>query len=310
LLVNGVHLKSWEYFMKILIAYDGSTHADIAIDDLQRAGLPAKAQALVLSAVEWPLQTPRTWNMVDTGFTHEWKLRVDAAEQLAEKARNRIQRYFPQWDVHVETPTDNPAAVILEKAQTWPADLIVVGTHGRSRLARAVLGSVSLRLVKEAPCSVRVARARTNDGPIRLIIGDDGSPEADAVVKEVCGRSWPAGTEAKVLAVQEVLVPVSAERIAIGERIYDQINEDERVRLRYVTTGATEKLNATGLIASPLIEDGDPKEILTQYARGWNADTIFIGARGLGHVERFLLGSVSSTTVAHAPCTVEVVRHR
>ena len=41
--------------MKILIAYDGSIHADIAIDDLKWAGLPLNAEAIVLSAVEWPV---------------------------------------------------------------------------------------------------------------------------------------------------------------------------------------------------------------------------------------------------------------
>jgi len=59
--------------MKILIGYDGSTHADIAIDDLQRAGLPQKAEAIVLSAVEWPtLRALRSWGMIETDFSPEW----------------------------------------------------------------------------------------------------------------------------------------------------------------------------------------------------------------------------------------------
>jgi nucleotide-binding universal stress UspA family protein len=296
--------------MKILIAYDGSVHADIAIDDLRWAGLPQDVQAIVLSAVEWPLQAPRSWGMVDTGFSHEWTLRVGAAEDTAEAACLRIQKHFPQWDVQLETPTGPPAAVILEKANTWPANLVVVGTHGRSRLARVVLGSVSLKLVHEALCPVRVARSRKHDGPIRLLIGDDGSPEAEAAVNEVCRRSWPAGTEVRILAVQEILVTTNAERIAIAERLYDQINEDEQFRLRYVTSKAAEKLQSAGLVVSPMVGEGDPKEALVREAQNWNADTIFIGARGLGRVERLLLGSLSSATVAHAPCTVEVVRHK
>jgi len=59
-----------------------------------------------------------------------------------------------------------------------------------------------------------------------------------------------------------------------------------------------------------VVEEGDPKDVLLEEARNWNADAIFVGARGLGRVDRFLLGSVSSATVAHAPCTVEVVRLR
>ena len=296
--------------MKILIAYDGSSHADTAITDLQWAGLPQNTEAIVLSVVEWPLQAPRSWGMVDTGFPEEWSMRVQGAEASAEAACQRIQRQFPRWDIQMETPTSHPAAMILERAAGWPADLIVLGTHGRSRFARAVLGSVSMKLAKEAHCTVRVARTRNHDGPIRLLIGDDGSPEAEATINEVCRRAWPAGTEARVLAVQELLVTTNAERIAIGGRIYDQINEDEHLRLHYATTQAAEKLSSAGLIVSPAVEQGDPREALVRQAETWNADTIFVGARGLGRVERFLLGSVSSATVAHAPCSVEIVRHR
>jgi nucleotide-binding universal stress UspA family protein len=295
--------------MKILIAYDGSTHADAAITDLQWAGLPQNTEAIVLSVVEWPLQAPRTWGMVDTGFSENWSMRVQAAEASAEAACERIQRQFPRWDVKMEAPTGHPAAMILERATGWPADLIVLGTQGRSRFARAVLGSVSMKLVKEAPCTVRVARARNHDGPIRLLIGDDGSPEAKVTINEVCRRTWPAGTEARVVAVQELLVTTNAERIAIGGRIYDQINKDEHLRLSHAITQAAEKLSPAGLIVSSAVEEGDPREALVRQAETWNADTIFVGARGLGRVERFLLGSVSSATVAHAPCSVEIVRH-
>jgi len=117
--------------MKVLVAYDGSTHADIAVSDLQFAGLPPDAQALVLTAVEWPLQAPRSWGMVDTGFPQEWTMRVQAAEAAADAACERIQKQFPRWDVQMETPTGHPAAMILERAAGWPADLIVAGTHGR-----------------------------------------------------------------------------------------------------------------------------------------------------------------------------------
>jgi nucleotide-binding universal stress UspA family protein len=296
--------------MKIIIAYDGSTHADAAISDMQWAGLPQNAEAIVLSVVEWPLQAPRSWGMVETGFPQEWTMRVREAEAAAEAACQRIQTQFPLWDVRMETPTGHAAAMILERAAGWPADLIVVGTHGRSPLGRLVLGSVSTTVAREAHCAVRVARIRNHNGPIRVLIGDDGSSEADAALGEVCRRSWPAGTEARVLAVQDVLVAANAERIAIGDRLYDQVNEDERFRLKYASTRAAEKLEAAGVIASAAVEEGDPKEALVRQARTWNADTIFVGARGLGRLGRLFLGSVSSSIVNHAPCSVEIVHHR
>jgi len=297
--------------MRILIGYDGSEHADIAIDDLRWAGLPDNAEATVLSAVEWPTtQALRSWGMVETDFSPEWIERIGAAQRLAKAGSDRLQKLFPEWNIQLEPSAGDPADAILDKARTWRADLIAVGTHGRSALGRVVLGSVSLKLIREAPCSVRVVRPSRREGPARLLIGTDGSPEADAAVGEVCRRYWPAGTEGRIVAVHEVLVPVNAERIAIGDRIYDSINEDEHFRLKHAVNAAAEKLRAAGLVPTANVEQGEAKHELVRLAREWTADSIFVGARGLGRVEGILLGSVSAATVAHAPCTVEVVRHR
>ena len=113
-----------------------------------------------------------------------------------------------------------------------------------------------------------------------------------------------------MLAVQELLVTMNVERLAIDARLYDKINQDEHFRLKQVINTAAEKLSHSGIKVTPIFTEGDPKEAIVNEARNWNASTIFVGARGIGRVERVLLGSVSSTAVAHAPCTVEVVRSR
>jgi nucleotide-binding universal stress UspA family protein len=297
--------------MKILVGYDGSDHANAAIDDLRWAGLPDNAEAIVLSAIEWPTsQALRSWGMVETDFSPEWIERIEAAQQLAKSGSDRLQQLFPKWEIQLEPSAGHPADSILEKARTWPADLIVVGTHGRSAVGRALLGSVSQKLIREAPCSVRVGRSTPHNDATRLLIGIDGSPESDGAIEEVCRRSWPTGTETQILAVHEVLVPANEERLAFGERLYDRINEDERFRLKHAAHKAADKLRAAGLTATVLVEEGEPKHLLVQRARDRNPHAIFIGARGLGRIEGILLGSVSSATVAHAPCTVEVIRQR
>jgi nucleotide-binding universal stress UspA family protein len=295
--------------MKVLIGYDGSAHADAAIDDLGRAGLPEIVDAIVLSAIEWPVtEALRHWGTGETDFSPEWIKRITAARDLAEKGADRVRGLFLRWNVLVEPSGADPADSILKMAKTWPADLIVVGTHGRSALARAVLGSVSLKVMREAVCSVRVVRANHHDGPPRLVIGIDGSAASDAVLNEVIRRHWPAGSEARVVGVHETVVPMNSERLAIGERVYEQANEDEFLRLENATKDGAERLRAAGVNATPVVEEGDPKNVLAHYARNWKTDAIFVGARGLGRIEGLLVGSVSSATVAHAPCTVEVVR--
>jgi nucleotide-binding universal stress UspA family protein len=165
-----------------------------------------------------------------------------------------------------------------------------------------------MNLVREAPCTVRVGRVGLHQEPIRLLVANDGSAEAGKVVEEVCARSWPPETEVYVIAVNEVLVPVSVDPIAIGRGPEDEIHEARDRWLSVAVEKSAQRLEQAGLTVSSFVEAGDPRKTLVEAARSWNADTIFVGARGLGRIERLLLGSVSSATVAGAHCTVEVVR--
>src|SRR5262245_47850167 len=115
--------------MKILIAYDGSGSADAAIEDLRRAGLPQVADALVVSAAE-------------DGLAAEAN-----AEALAGRAAEQIQSLFPCWNVSSEALWGSPAKLILDNCERCHPDLLIVGSHGRSRVERLFLGSVSLELV-------------------------------------------------------------------------------------------------------------------------------------------------------------------
>src|ERR1043166_2153408 len=196
---------SFGVFMRIVIGYDGSTSAETAIDDLDRAGLPVDTKARVLSVAEQQIHPV-----------------IDA---MSEELCNRLQRHFHGWDVQLETPTGAPAGMIFRRAVEWAADLIVVGTHGRSGLSRLMLGSVSNAIARDAACSVRVARARPQrEGPLRLLIGHDGSSLADIVVNAVCRRSWPANTEVRILTAIEVLIATRADQMAGIAGTVDEIN--------------------------------------------------------------------------------------
>ena len=278
--------------MRVLIAYDGSPFAEAAIADLTYAGLPNDTEARIFHAIERPLDL--------------------MGESLSEEVCTRVQAQFRSWNVQMETATGHAAEMILKRAKEWPADLILVGSHGRSGLARVLLGSVSASVSRDAGCSVRVVRAveHRRDNEARLLVGHDGSPEADTVVDEVCRRSWPAGTRVQIVSVVEALVFTHADELAgIASAVHD-INAEEFKWLQYLAGEAEQKCAKAGLIASSLVLEGHPKETLVNEARRWNASTIFIGARGLGVVERLFLGSVSTSVVTHAPCTVEVVRAR
>ena len=94
---------------------------------------------------------------------------IDEASELAEEGSQCVHARFPCWDVHGEPVVGTPAQAIMQKADEWQVDLILVGSHGRSALGRLLLGSVSKQGATESGCSVRVARNvvdRVNTGGI------------------------------------------------------------------------------------------------------------------------------------------------
>jgi nucleotide-binding universal stress UspA family protein len=293
--------------MKILIAYDGSVCAESAINDLKRAGLPRRAEAIVLTIAEELIPAPTSIGGVATAFAKDLLEEEKESLGLAERARSRIQAIFPDWEIMAESRFGSPASEIIARADQWHPDLIVVGSHGRTALGRKLFGSVSQKVVNEACCSVRVARVRSvePDVPVRIIVGVDGSEGADAVVEEIASRNWPVGSEVRIVNSAMTIPPALEPGLPVhlAERL---ARETERVKDMIDSAG--EKLRSKGLKVSTVVREQEPKELLCREAGRFRADCIFVGARGMGRLERLLLGSVSSGVAARAHCSVEVIR--
>jgi len=311
--------------MKILIAYDGSDCAEAALDDLQRAGLPPNAEALVMSVTEtWlPAPPPSSYEIVQQArevhvpsdmlrVYSKGSPAVQEAESLARRAVSRLLIHFPTWEIKAEAAVGSPARELVAKADEWKPDLIVVGSHGRSAAERFVLGSVSQGVLTHARCSVRIARGRVEepDMPVRLVVGVDGSPACLAAVREMESRTWPARSEVRVIAVNQPLTPTFVGKFIppVG-KIIEESNQVDREWLKTILESITEQLRESGLKASNEFREGNPKQVIVQFAEEWGADCIFVGSLGFGNrFERFLLGSVSASVAARAHCSVEVVR--
>jgi nucleotide-binding universal stress UspA family protein len=310
--------------MKILIGYDGSECADAALEDLRRAGLPREAEAVVFSAADvflppparegddvFPFQIPAG---IKRAHRHaEQSLRE--ARKLAERAAGRVRDSHPGWSVSAEAAADSPAWALVSKAAGWGADLVVVGAHGHAVLGgRLILGSISQRVLYEARCSVRVARDGTRKAagsPVRVVVGTDGSPDAEAAVEAAAAREWPAGSEARLVSVLDTFMFVEAgpeEPSAL--RWVDADDEKDWEWVRGVFEPSAERLRRAGLVASVELRKGNPKSVLVEEAESWGADCVFVGATGLRGAERLLMGSVSAAVAARAHCSVEVVRGR
>jgi nucleotide-binding universal stress UspA family protein len=296
--------------MKALIAYDGSACAEAALDDLKRAGPPGEVEAMVVTVAELWLPPPSAkFEHVLTAAPEPLHAPVEAARHLAMAASQRLQTLFPARQARAEALIGSPASAILNKADEWKPDLIVVGSHGRSALGRFIMGSVSQKIVTEAHCSTRVARGPGTDAgaPARILLGFDGSLDARAAVRTIASRAWPEKSAIRVLAVlaptisDSPLLPWTPEQVVQREASAREWTQKQ-------VEAAAEELCSSGLAVTPVITAGDPKQALLDEADGWGADCLFIGARGHNRLVRFMLGSVATAVVTRAHCSVEVVR--
>lgn len=314
--------------MRILIGYDGSEFSDAIFDDLKRAGLPRGSDVKVVTVADLLMSSPPADEIATQIFsspgiraalkqaeTHADRL-IKEAEALAAKAFDRLRSEFPEWNVTGEAVTGTPAWELLDAARNWDADLIVVGTEGRSAIGRFFLGSVSKRIATDARSSVRVARRppapKNENEPARVIIGVDGSPASEEAIYTVGHRVWQYGTEVKLVAVDEGSLPggITARLPQAAEMIKSYLQSRES-RVAAMLGWAIRELNIIGLKTSVLNEKGDPQRVLLEEARRWNADSIFVGTRDFKNAfERFRLGSVSTAVVTNAHCSVEIVRPR
>jgi nucleotide-binding universal stress UspA family protein len=297
--------------MKVLIGYDGSPGAEAALEDLRRAGLPAKVDARVLSIAEVflpqqavPDQPERAPDPSDPRFQA-----LREASDLAERAKRTLLEMFPEWRVEAIARADSPAWGIIKEADTWNPELVVVGSEGRSRLGRFLLGSVSHKVLTESRATVRVARARSGaDTLIRLLAGIDGSPGSDAALATVLSRTWPPSTELLLLAVLDPRMSTGLIPSPFTHELWAGATLDEQKQwIEDILRKADEAGRGSGLATKSILEVGDPKERLVEQAKEWGADCIFVGARGLTGMDRFLLGSVSTAVAMRAPCSVEIV---
>jgi nucleotide-binding universal stress UspA family protein len=146
--------------MKILLAIDGSTFSDAAVQEVASRPWPSQSEVKIISVVEPPLlPTVETWVPPDN-YIEELELAGEnQAKSIIGKAADLINK--SQGDnlrVSTDIVKGHPKHGIIDIAEEWRADLIVVGSHGYRGLTKLWLGSVSQAVASHAKCSVEIVR--------------------------------------------------------------------------------------------------------------------------------------------------------
>lgn len=147
--------------MKIIMATDGSEFSRAAIEKCCRIILMQKSAVRIVSIAEAVTPMASEPFAVSAQYIQETReALLKQADDFADDAVNLIRETLgdPETEITKSVHLGEPARAIVEEAETWGADLIVVGSHGYGFWGRMVMGSVSQAVINHAPCSVLVVR--------------------------------------------------------------------------------------------------------------------------------------------------------
>lgn len=206
---------------------------------------------------------------------------------------------------------EKPGPAIAETAEAESADLVIVGTHGRTGLRRLFLGSVAERVVREASCAVlTVPEGAPAPGQGRVLAPVDFSDFAGSVVYHARAMAAFYGTGLDLLhVIQDVSVPT-----AYGLEPIVLTSPDIMKRLdASLRRLANEELGGLPASAASVdvvthVETGFVGPAITQFAATHDTGVIVLASHGLTGIEHALVGSVTEKVVRTAPCAVLTVR--
>jgi nucleotide-binding universal stress UspA family protein len=146
--------------MKILLAVDGSPCSDTAIEEVKKRPWPRQSEVKIITAIETPLIVGIGVDPWPADYYAE--LQKAAREAATMVINNALRKFNGATDTTLkishEIITGPVKQVIVEEAENWGADLIVMGSRGLGVWNRLLLGSVSNAVVHHAKCSVEIVR--------------------------------------------------------------------------------------------------------------------------------------------------------
>ena len=146
--------------MKILLAVDGSGYSEAAIEEVIKRPWPRQSEVKIVTAIETPMMVGMGLEPWPVNYFNEvQKSAREAAEAVIESAMRKLKEASEKTlKISHEIIDGPPSQVIVEEAESWRADLIVMGSRGLGAWNRLLLGSVSSAVVHHAKCSVEIVR--------------------------------------------------------------------------------------------------------------------------------------------------------
>jgi nucleotide-binding universal stress UspA family protein len=284
--------------MKILLADDGSQHAQAAVKLLLELPLPPKSRVYVLRVFP-PGQTFAVGQM-ERSLKH-------TKEQLLEAGIK----------TDAELVLGYPAEKIVETAQEMKPDITVIGAKGLRATLGILLGGVAQQVVEYACCPVLVVRAPYH-GLRHILLVTDGSLYSQRAARYLGKFPFPEKMDVRLMHVIPPLThPYVMEPYFGGRDAYVSLYsaEEERTLMQEqeregeaLLERARNLLLKKGVESTPVLVRGDAATEIIAYSDKEEVDLIVAGSRGLSQFQGWLMGSVSRKLVHYSNCSVLIVK--
>ena len=292
-------------FSHILVPYDGSDPARAALKAAIAVAKDGVRIALVSIIDETALIADATETMVAYDPT-------PIMEQLDAEGRSLLDEAAAQCRAAGIVPTqdlvhDKPVAGILSNGEKHGCDLIVMGTHARSGVARTFLGSTTEGVLRLSRVPVLTVRTVDHVAPAPLasvIVGVDDSAPSDAAVAVAARLARAAG--AKITAVYAVDTLHLYENAANFGFDPEPLAVDMRAGGQTIVQAALAHASLPADTSVAVVE-GEPVVTIVATAKERGATLIVVGTHGRRGVRRFVLGSVAEHVVRTSEIPVLVV---
>lgn len=271
---------------------------DLSPDSARAAEVAARLAARTKATLDFFCAVP-------AAVADEFGVDVARARDGVEALARRHADESPAATAHVAVVRDVPAAVV-RRARETDARLLVIAPHGVTGWKRALLGSVTERVLRQATGSVLVAR-RTGVRPMRhVLVGVDRGPVAARTLRNAIALARLLGARLTVLHVvrpAELLLPLLTPAGSGLRHTRERLAEKTRELRSWVKS-----FSARGVQVTACVAEGSPAEMLVGEAARRAADLVVVGAGGTPALRRVFVGSVAHAVAATCPVSVLVVR--
>jgi len=304
--------------MRILLAVDGSRISQATTKSVVVQARPENDLILVVHVVDAMTNLLPDMRAYYPGVELGRNAQRKIAEEIVYDAKELL------GSAHLSATEDiewgDPKSKIIDVAVEWHADLIVLGSHGKTTLERVLTGSVADYVMRHAPCSVELVRrsyaheglkrdaGTSSDHIDRILVAINDTRASEMAVRFLSKQIHSERTEVRVFhAIQPLDVLLSREMGGYDPWL-EQVLEDQTRDAEKLVSKVAHEFFEKGIKVSMRTLEGDARSKILEESREWKADLLVIGSHGRKGFARFLSGSLSEALAHHSTCSVEIVR--